>query len=146
MSEKTYDESTYHPDGSFNWHNLSRDYNDILSWLIPTIIAEEKPTVKTKDLVSTLSDATDKFTKVKIEMTVNGVSVNGAKLIIRLWEAMQDQANQRAKKMIEEFVYLNEAEEIFRETMRAAQESLIRKLKDSGFDIRLNDIDNYDLY
>ncbi len=138
------DTDALNPDGTFNWHTVSRNYDSVLNWLLPHIFGSIKPQAKANQLMDEVSEKSDGCQRVDIQMTVNGITVNGVKLILDLWEAMQSEVEKRVVAKATEALDFVGAQRIFEETMTQARISLIEKFQEAG--IAVKDYDPYGDY
>lgn len=81
---------------AYDWQSMDR--NEFLYWLLPILLSEPLTNEKFKEL----SAATDHFTKVALQVSINGVEVNGNAFFRRMGKIIQGEIERGASRLVQE--------------------------------------------
>lgn len=117
----------------FDWHDAKRD--SFLYWLIPTLLGPV-----TNGRLMEFSDLTEKFTKVELGITINGVAVEPKPLIESIERNYDYHVSQSAESLIKE-IGMDDLVKFLNDAQGEVINLLKQKLVDRG--IKISDEDDW---
>lgn len=119
---------------TYNWQEEPQD--SFMNWLLPSLLAN---TTRDKEAFEALSEATSGFTDVKFGVTINGIEVDAMKFFDGLGEAMHQNIEHEARKMIEEIHPLAETQELIDKFQRSVKSMVRRHARNAGIELDEDD-------
>lgn len=120
---------------TYNWQTMDRD--EFLSWILPVAIAESAP-----ELIEHLSEATNKFTEVTVVIGINGIRLDGERLLTAMYSLMQHQIKREATRLIQEspgYEKIQDAEDSVAEILKDAQRAIKHRYQAAGLEFPSED-------
>lgn len=114
---------------AFDWQAL--DENDFLKWLLISFSGADKTRDEQTEWIETMSERTDKFTNVQMDIQLNGVPVPAGALISELRRHLNGLAEQAARELVAN-VGFGDLEVHISDATRAIRNSLDAKLREAG--------------
>ncbi len=111
----------------FDWQARGEDF---VKWMFVHLIADQRDA---DPQFERLSEATDKFTNVKLTMQVNGIEVNAKNFIESVEFAYKQHAENTAKEIVAEAIPdLSELQDAVFEAQRALEKKLRESMRNVG--------------
>lgn len=114
---------------TFDWQSL--DDNAFLKWLLISFTSAEKNPAEQKQWVEDMSDRTEKFSNVQMDIQINGVPVPASALIRELRHHLDYLANTAARELVAN-VGLGELEEHLRDIESDVRNLVAERLRAAG--------------
>lgn len=123
----------------FDWHEengKNRGRGTFLSWALLNFTGF---TAVGKEKFEELSEATDRFTRVELGITVNGIEVGAKTFMEALDQAMDWAVEREAAKLIEDMPRLHQLHEAVADFERDFKERVRQLAHEAGIELREDD-------
>lgn len=116
----------------FNWQKEQK--NSLLKWLLVTVLDT--------DQIEEASDRTDKFTRVELKLTLNGMELDSHRFIGGLERILDAEVEAEVERYVrEKLPRLNELRERLDLVEKAMGQSLLQEARNAGLEIDESELD-----
>lgn len=123
---------------AFDWQALPEQ--DFLQFLLVSFSMADKTQDEQREWVEAMSERTDKFTNVQMDIQINGIPVPASALIRELRRHLTWIAEQAARELVSN-VGFGELEDELREAEKAIRDVIHDRLRKAGIEIPERDDD-----
>ena len=117
---------------TFDWH---KEPEGFLKWMLTHVAAASKD----DELFDELSDASDQFTNVELQILVNGVEVDAKGFVERIEWAMDRGVEDEAKRLVRDMHRLGDLKDAVHDFERGIKNKMREFARDQGIELDTED-------